>query len=191
MSKLSPRMLAAFSDELEQIALEKQAGFLRDVGGLVKTQVGKTALNMRGWPRRFGNALAAAPKDTLEAIKMHGRPVQAITNEWGKASRGMKALTLAGAGLGAQEAVAKQDPMGQNRGRGERMGNYLAGTTSSLITASKGFIPSVATGIGAAYLGGKIGKAFDKRKKPATEAPPTQVASAMPAPGAAPQVSQR
>lgn len=152
--------MAAFANELEGIS--KEGAFMTNVSAPIKSTVGSW------FQKQLTNTAAAAKDHLLPLEKMRESWREAKWMGEGAKTRylpvGMKTFTLAGAGLSAADVAPKEDMTGQNRGRGQRLGNALASTASGLITMKHGLIPATATGLAAGYVGGKVGKLFDRKK---------------------------
>jgi hypothetical protein len=150
---------AGFSDEMEKIS----KSFMANLGTKIT---------------RAGRWAARQPGETAAAAADHLHPIKRMKESWNKSKWwGMKGLTVAGAGLELNDVRKKQDPMGQGRGRAERLGSAVAGIGSGLVTMRHGFVPSVATGLAAGWAGGKLGKQVDKMRKHApgaVQAPPSE-----------------
>lgn len=101
----------------------------------------------------FAKSLVKDPKGTIGT---------ALRQQWDGVSPLGKALTvgLPAAGL-ASDALSDDD--GHKK---ERIGAGIASTAAGLVTGSMPFVGSMAAGMGAGYLGGRIGHVFDKAKKP-------------------------
>jgi hypothetical protein len=199
---MTPSMLDAFNDELTKIAMEKQAlSFQANIGRpIVKAGIaagqwakrqayltahaGREFLNNPGYQMKEGLKMTfqSPPTGPASAKKLSlvGRNPDGSVNALETGLRGLWVATTANDAI---NAVKKKDVYGQNAGRGERIGRFVAGTTTSLGTMKslgmgwKGLLPGMALGAGASYLGGKAGKQVDKavgklRGKGPASAPP-------------------
>ena len=164
----------AFVDELEKIATTKEAGLLRDIGMRIAKSSGNAAraarAGVQGGIQNAGNAVSAfsTPIDSLK------RGLKASTTDFksmGKMQKGLMGVGLLASG---HEALAKNDPLGQGRGRIERASTAVGDQLGGLIGTPFG----IAGGFVAGQIGRKAGSVVGKgieavrqsRKKP--DAPP-------------------
>lgn len=84
---------------------------------------------------------------------------------------GFKTLTAAGIAAEAPSAFAKEDKSGEGKGRGERIGQFVAGSIGGIasnLPRRYGFLPqagaAIAGGLGASMVGSRIGRMFDRPK---------------------------
>lgn len=184
---MNTTMIKAFDNELTKIAMEKQAlSFMANIGrpiirsgyafrDAMKRQAHLTAHAGREFLNNPGHQMQEGLKMTFQTpstgpasarkLSLVGRNPDGSVNALETGLRGLWVATTANDAI---NAVKKNDVYGQNAGRGERIGRFVAGTTTSLGTMKslgmgwKGLLPSMALGAGASYLGGKAGKAVDK-----------------------------
>jgi hypothetical protein len=67
-------------------------------------------------------------------------------------------LSLVGTGLQVPDAVAKEDPTGLNRSRGERIGRLVGSTAGSIIGAPFGITGGIMADAAGTYAGSKAGQ---------------------------------
>ncbi len=141
----------AFQDEIAKIALSKSAGLLRDVGTRIISST-------KGGIRNVGNSIGAYATP-VESFK---RGWKATTTDFGSMSKAQKGLMAVGLATGGHEALSKNDPLGKNRGRIERIGAVAGDQLGGIVGAPFGLAGGMAAGLVGRKIGGTIGKGIDK-----------------------------
>jgi hypothetical protein len=183
---MNPYTLAAFEEEL---ALIKKAGFMRDLGTSAMKAVKAAPAAIKNGVKAAPGAAANTYRGSMNAVgdvyKNWANPVasaKAGAGVWAKGmaapfragnnmSGGNRALSIAGNLMeahsiytGARDAISKNDPTGQNRGRGERVGALVGDRVGSFIGhgAGRGTIPGLVAGMVSSGIGRRVGSTVGK-----------------------------
>jgi hypothetical protein len=160
-------MLKAFSVELQSI--EKNAGFLRDVG----TNIGNTLKGFtspvqatkKGW--QVGGWTQGGES---KAMLQHGLPVGQLGKKWaagkgvGRFLPGAKSMTVAGGALMLPSVLKKEDPSGKGTSRLERGARFVGNQVGGLIGAPYGLSGAIAGSLIGELGGAVVGKGIDKAR---------------------------
>lgn len=152
----------AFFDEMEKI---KEAGLLRDIGMRIvrtaKAAPGAAVQGMKSIPGHVRGSIQNAGS----TISAFGTPIdsfkkgwKATTTDFHQMGRGQKALLAMGFAGSAHEALAKNDPLGQGRGRIERAATAVGDQLGGIVGTPFG----ITGGIVGGQIGRKAGKAVGK-----------------------------
>ncbi len=141
----------AFFDEIVKI---KEAGILRDVGMRILTKA-----------KALPGAAAGAIDNAGKAVSSFSTPVDSLKRGWrmttqdfGNMSGGQKGLLALGLMGSGHEALAKEDPLGQGRGRVERISTAVGDQLGGIIGTPFG----ITGGIVAGQIGRKAGSIVGK-----------------------------
>lgn len=163
---MNPATLQAFFNELGNI--EKKASVISNVGGRILNVAKAGVKGVQATPGFLQHHAKDTVKNVSGAIGAFGAPTESIRKGWnmttkdfGKMSLPMKSLMAGGIALDAHEALAKNDPTGQGRGRVQRVGASVGSQVGGLIGTPFGVSGSVAAGLIGRKIGGTVGKAGD------------------------------
>lgn len=153
--------LMAFQNELEKIAFFKSSGLLRDVGTRIISTAKSAKKITQGGVKNVGNAVGAFATPA-ESFK---RGWKTTTTDFGSMSKPLKGMMALGLVTGGHEALSKDDPYGNNRGRAERVGAVAGDQLGGIVGAPFGLAGGVAAGMIGRKVGGTLGKGVDLLRK--------------------------
>ncbi len=171
--------ILGFFDEFEKI---KEASFMRDVGMKILSKARNAPAAMMAAAKAVPGAAAGAVQNAGNAVSAFSTPVESFkrglqmsTKDFSKMHSLQKGLMLTGLAGSAHEALAKEDPLRQGRGRVERAATAVGDQLGGIIGTPFG----VTGGIVAGQIGRKAGKLVGKGaeavhrslKKPKPETP--------------------
>lgn len=173
-------MMALF-EELEKISsTEKSAGFMKDIGTRITANVKATPSflqqNAQGSIRNAGNSIAAF----ANPVQSFKTGLKSMGSDFKKSNLPIKALMAHGILTGGRDALAKKDPTGAGRGRGERIGEFLGDQAGSIIGAPHGLTGGLVAGTIGKKIGRTAGKAVDSLRKGRQDSLRNQPTAAMP-----------
>lgn len=162
------RLVDKVFDTLEKT---KKASILQNIGKPIANAIGGLTT-----PRRLGAPIAGAFSNAVQTAKGFAHPVKGTIEGAKFTARdvmgknplnpgkhpvmaGMMGLGLA---MGANELRHKEDPTGQDRGRGQRIGDFAGGTIGGLIGSPFGLTGGVGGGIVGQKIGATAGRAVDR-----------------------------
>lgn len=111
----------------------------------------------------MAKSINTSAKNVGKTVRDFRTPIKSMKAGWHSDNRFGKALTLGAAGMDAHDALRKEDPTGQNRGRGQRVGAAIGNTAGGLIGLRHGmFSGGIAGSALGSAIGGGVGRVGDR-----------------------------